>query len=106
MSTDREIRFQELLELKEEKIKALEEELKRNDKFIFVQKPSEHEERMYRQKIAELSENSYFQYYFACLQHQVMNGFSANPEYTKGQMSLISVIMHDSSKARDSLNAL
>lgn len=107
MSTNRDSKYNELLKLKDERLKALENEINRKDRFIFVQMPLEREERVYREKIGELSESPFFSYYLARLQHHIMDAFTAdgnNPEFYRGQMALISTIISDSEKARKSLD--
>jgi hypothetical protein len=90
-------------------ISSVEERVKSERNFIYVDMPRPEEIPEYHRAIAEIIENKFYSFWLSSLQYDIIRRFqnssSVSPEFYRGQLALISDIYTDSKRAKEELEA-
>lgn len=96
--------YLDLLEAQKEKISILQNKLLEKPKYTYIEPivngSPDHE--VYLLKVGELNSNSYLQYYFSTLHHEIVDRFTTgenSSDFCKGQLALLKKILNDSNLA-------
>lgn len=88
-------------------ISSVEERVKNERNFIYVEMPRPEDMPEYHRAIAEISTNKFYSFWLSSLQYDIVRRFqnpsSVSPEFYRGQLSLISDIYTDSKRAKEEL---
>lgn len=94
-----------LLELYKEKIEKLEKD--NLNRFVYVKVPTSDDAEAFNIKLSEISTDPLYLFWMSKLQSNIINEFKCgganSPDYYRGMIAMISIIMDDSRKAREML---